>query len=128
MASASSSDDETGALASRSPLSIHDLDCQLQQLCTDISSYASAHQHVLGTDKLLRRTEREARLYSCERTYWMRFKFRKIKSLCTLGPYCDCMVVTAGLFMPSLIGFIWQFNCSLIAVQVHEGFACPGCV
>ena len=62
MASPSSSDDVTGALASRVPLNIHDLEFQLQQLCTDISSYASAHRHVLGTDKLLRRTEREVRV------------------------------------------------------------------
>lgn len=64
-ASSSSSDNDLVALTLRETPNILVLEHQLQQLCLDISSYAAAHPHVTGVDKLLRKAQREVRV-SCK--------------------------------------------------------------
>lgn len=64
------SDDEEADLSQRH-IDLDDLKELLLQLCNDIVQYAARQPHVLGTDKLLRRTKREVCLCShpCNTTY-----------------------------------------------------------
>ena len=56
--SESSSEDEE-ICKQQKPIHMDALEEDLRLLCFDIAQYAAAQPHVLGTDKLLRRTERE---------------------------------------------------------------------